>query len=89
MNSKMTFIYRIAFTLSRCKKKTITAKELAKKLNSYGFLTGYGTAYKGGRGTYTLIKATYKAAKKVLGKAQADLIANSFTKSNGGFAWDK
>ena len=89
MNSKTNFIYGIAIMLSSSKKKTITAHELAKRLNANGFLTGKGTAYKGSRGTYTLIKATYNTVKAFLGKQQADLIATSFTKPNGAFAWDK
>ena len=67
---------------------SMTGYELANYLNSNGFTTDYGTAYQGLRGTYTLLRGTYYSVKLKFGKAEADLIAISFKKPNGQFAWE-
>jgi hypothetical protein len=84
MDSKKSFILNFAISLSG---GTITVADLAAILNANGFRTSYGALYQGMRGTYTLLHSTYKAVKKFSGPAQAALIADSFTKPNGKFAW--
>jgi virulence-associated protein VapD len=87
MDLKKSHIYNLALILSRS-KSTMTAADLAANLNANGFTTSYGTPYLGMRGTYTLLHSTYEVVKRLHGKAQAGIIANSFTKPNGGFAWE-
>ena len=69
---------------------TMSADELAAHLNRNNFKTGYETAYEGGRGTYTLIQATYRWVHDELGLAdEAAAIAEAFVKPDGTHAWAK
>jgi virulence-associated protein VapD len=87
MDLKKLHIYNLAVLLIGSKKQ-MTAADLAANLNANGFSTNYGTPYLGMRGTYTLLHSTYEVVERVMGKAQAALIANAFTKPGGGFAWE-
>ena len=87
MDLKKSHIYNLALLLSRS-KSTMTVPDLAANLNANGFTTSYGTPYQGARGTYTLLHSTYEVVERVLGKTQAGIIANSFTKPDGEFAWE-
>ena len=86
MDLKKSFIYNLAILLSGSKRK-MTVADLAVDLNANGFTTNYGTPYQGLRGTYTLLHSTYDVVERVMGPAQAALIAHSFTKPNGQLAW--
>lgn len=62
-------------------------KELAGLLNWNGFTTNYGTSFKGGRGTYTLIHATYDWLMATGRPTDADNVAKSFKKPDGNYAY--
>jgi hypothetical protein len=87
MDSKKLHIYNLAVLLNSSKRK-MTVADLAANLNASGYTTSYGTPYLGMRGTYTLLHSTYEVVERVMGRTQAGLIANSFTKPNGEFAWN-
>ena len=70
-------------------KTTITAENLANHLNDIGFETGYGTEYAGGRGTYTLIHATYDWFASNGNQVSADNVALAFKKPDGTYAYNK
>lgn len=69
--------------------KTMTGESLANHLNEIGFETSYGAEYTGGRGTYTLIHATYDWFVSNGNPSTADKIAKAFVKPDGTFAYDK
>lgn len=85
MDLKKLHIYNLAVFLIG-NKKQMTAADIAANLNANGFTTSYGTPYLGMRGTYTLLHSTYEVVERLMGKAQTALIANAFTKPDGGFA---
>ncbi len=89
MNRKKLYIWKLATFL--CSNKMImSAEELANHLNRNNFKTGYETAYEGGRGTYTLIQATYNWVHDELGLAdEAGVVASAYVKADGSHAWDK
>lgn len=66
----------------------MSAQELAEHLNRNNFKTGYGTEYEGGRGTYTLIHATYDWLVSIGNQNDANHVANAFTKADGSYAFD-
>lgn len=86
MDLKKSHIYNLALLLNGSKSQ-MTAADLAANLNAHGFTTSYGTPYQGMRGTYTLLHSTYEVVERAYGRAQAAIIANTFTKPNGTFAW--
>lgn len=82
------FVSELANALFKEGKK-ITAKELADKLNSAGHMTGYGTAFNGGRGTYMLIRGVYHWLDKVIDShEEATAVARAFTKPDGRYAYE-
>ena len=67
----------------------MSAKELAIHLNDNNFKTNYNEKFKGGRGTYKLIRETWHTLNDELSLPNdAEKIAISFVKSNGDFAYD-
>jgi hypothetical protein len=70
-------------------KTTMTGETLATLLNWNGFKTSYNTEYEGGRGTYTLIHATYDWLVSNGKQTEADNVAMAFKKPDGTYAYDK
>ena len=88
MNRKKLYIWKLAAFL-RQNGMIMSADELAAHLNRNNFKTGYETSYEGGRGTYTLIQATYKWVHNELGLPdEAGVVAEAFVKADGSHAWD-
>jgi len=84
---KKEYIKRLATFL--CENgTTMAANELAEHLNRNKFKTSYGTEYEGGRGTYTLIHATYDWLVTNGKQIEADSVASAFTKPDGSYAFD-
>lgn len=67
----------------------MSGAELAEHLNRNNFLTGYGAEYRGERGTYTLIRQTWKWIHDELGlPKEAESIARAFVKPDGTYAYE-
>jgi hypothetical protein len=75
----------------RCGREgvTIPVPDLAPRLTAAGHLTGYGTPYKGGRGTYRLVRATYHRLIRAGLRAEAEMVARAFTRPDGRWAWQR
>ncbi len=87
MNEKKLYIWHLADFLSRHEKR-MSGEELATHLNRNNFMTEYETEYEGGRGTYTLIEATYKWLKNDLQfSKEASKVAEAFVKPDGSYAY--
>ncbi|TCV20303.1 hypothetical protein EDC17_10029 [Sphingobacterium alimentarium] len=87
MNNKKYYIWQLASFLASHNMK-MSGEELAEHLNRNNFLTNYGTTYQGGRGTYKLIKETWKWVQEDLNLSdEAEKIANSFVKPDGTYAY--
>lgn len=84
---KKEYIKRLA-TFLHDNGTTMAANELAEHLNRNNFKTGYGTEYEGGRGTYTLIHATYDWLVASGQQTEADNVAEAFPKPDGNYAFD-
>ena len=85
---KKEYIRRLAkFLVSN--KMTMTGKSLADHLNWNDFRTNNGDKHRGGRGTYTIIDATYKWLVSIGEQVDADNIALAFKKPDGTYAYDK
>ena len=85
---KREYIRRFAeFLIST--NTSMHVKELAGLLNWNGFTTNYGTAFKGGRGTYTLIHATYDWLVATGRPTDADNVGKAFKKPDGNYAYHK
>lgn len=85
---KKEYIRRLAIFLVK-NNTTMTGENLAEHLNWNEFLTNYGTEYQGGRGTYTLIHATYDWLVSIGEEDDADKVALAFKKPDGTFAYNK
>ena len=69
--------------------RNIDGATLAQMLNNAGLKTSYGTPYAGGRGTYTLVHATYDwLLHRGLGN-EADMVADVYINQYGNYAYDK
>jgi hypothetical protein len=84
---KKEYIKRLA-TFLHDNGTTMAVNELAEHLNRNKFKTGYGTKYEGGRGTYTLIHATYDWLVSIGQQTEADNVAKAFPKPDGSYAFD-
>ncbi len=84
---KKEYIKRLA-TFLNDNGTIMAANELAEHLNRNNFKTSYGTEYEGGRGTYTLIHATYDWLVANGQQTEADNVAKAFPKPNGNYAFD-
>lgn len=88
MNEKRTYIWRLA-TFLHTNSMVMSGEELAEHLNRNDFLTSYGSEYQGGRGTYTLIRSTWRWLHDELGlPSEAEHIARAFVKPDGGYAYE-
>ena len=88
MNKKKLYIWRLASFLKQYEMK-MSGDELADHLNRNNFLTSYDDKYQGKRGTYTLIRETWKWVNNELGlQDEADAIAISFVKQDGSYAYE-
>ena len=88
MNKKKVYIWRLADFLSANSMK-MSGEELAAHLNRNNFVTSDGEEYKGGRGTYKLIRETYHWLVKELDlQEEADKVAEAYVKSDGSFAYE-
>lgn len=87
MNEKRAYIWRLA-TFLHTNGMVMSAEELADHLNRNNFFTGYGSEYQGGRGTYTLIRSTWRWLHDDLAMAaEAEHVALAFVKPDGGYAY--
>ena len=88
MNKKKLYIWRLASFLHQ-HGMTMSGEELAEHLNRNKFLTSYGEQYKGGRGTYKLIRETWQWVHDELGiDDEADKIAAAYVKPDGSYAYE-
>jgi len=88
MNAKKTYIWNLGAFLHH-HGMTMSGEELAEHLNRNNFMTSYGTEYQGGRGTYTLIRATWDWLQNDLGlPVEAEHVARAFVKPGGGYAYE-
>lgn len=85
---KKEYIRRLAEFLSST-GTTMQVKELAGLLNWNGFTTNYDEHFKGGRGTYTLIHATYDWLIASNKPTDAENVAKAFKKPDGTYAYNK
>ncbi len=69
-------------------KTSMTGETLATLLNWNKFKTSYGSTYEGGRGTYTLIHATYDWLVKNGNQGDTDQVALAFKKPDGSYAYN-
>lgn len=87
MNKKKLYIWRLGAFLAE-NNMVMSGEELAEHLNRNDFLTSYGSRYKGKRGTYTLIKETWKWVHEELGlQKEGDKVAHAFVKPDGSYAY--
>lgn len=88
MNTKKHYVWQLASFLYSF-GMTMSGEELAEHLNRNNFLTSYGSEYHGGRGTYTLIRETWKWVENDLGLPnESRKIAEAFVKPDGTFAYE-
>ncbi|MDD9859262.1 MAG: hypothetical protein OXU40_02300 [Nitrospira sp.] len=86
MNEKKVYVWQLGSFLYD-HGKVMSGEELAKHLNRNNFLTGYGKEYAGGRGTYKLIKVTWRWLNDELGlPSEAEKVAEAFVKRDGSHA---
>lgn len=87
MNNKKLYVWKLAAFLSQ-HGMTMSGEELADHLNRNKFLTAYGSEYVGSRGTYKLIRETWKWVSGELRLAEeAEKIASAFVKPDGTYAY--
>lgn len=88
MNKKKLYIWRLGSFL-RQHGMTMSGEELAEHLNRNKFLTAYGAEYAGGRGTYKLIRETWKWLSEDLElEEEARSVAEAFVKPDGNYAYE-
>ena len=88
MNAKKIYIWELADSLCQHNEK-MSGRELAVHLNRNNFLTSYGAEYQGGRGTYTLISATWHWIHDKLGLPdEAEKVAEAYVKPDGKYAYE-
>ena len=88
INQKKTYIWRLAEFLERYAMR-MSGEELAEHLNRNNFLTEYGDKYAGGRGTYKLIRETWRWLHDELKLPdEADKVARAFVKPDGSYAYE-
>ena len=88
MHEKKLYIWKLGVFLYS-NNMVMSGEELADHLNRNNFLTSYGTEYQGGRGTYKLIKETWRWVNDDLDlQGDANKIAEAFVKPDGSFAYE-
>ena len=89
MNEKKLYLWKLADFLNH-HGMIMSNEELAEHLNRNKFLTGYGTEYAGGRGTFTLIRETWHWLNDVCRLPnEAEKVAKSYVDKNGNYAYEK
>jgi len=66
----------------------MSGQTLADLLNKIGFTTNYGSPYSGGRGTYRLIRGAHNRLIRDGREKAAGVVARSFVKPNGHYAYE-
>ena len=86
MNPRMQLVRDVA---EFCHQRgfRLPVKALAGILNAAGHRTCYGTPYKGKRGTFRLVRMTYRTLNRLGQTGQASAVAATFTKPNGAYAY--
>ncbi len=86
MKPKMQLVLDLA---EFCHRRGIRlpVRVLAEFLNAAGHRTRYGTPYKGKRGTYRLVKMTYRCLHRAGRTEEASVVAATFTRPNGAYAY--
>ena len=88
MNKKKVYVCKLADFLQRHGMR-MSSEELAAHLNRNDYMTGYGTEYAGGRGTYRLIQASWKWLSTDLGlEDEGKKVADAFVKPDGSYAYE-
>jgi hypothetical protein len=88
MNLKKLYLWRLADFLTSHNMR-MSGEELAAHLNRNNFLTEYDATYEGGRGTYTLIRETWRWVHDELGlDEEAEKVAKAFVKPDGTYAYE-
>ena len=87
MNNKK-YIHEVAVA-ARQSGNTIYVADIVAAMNHLGYNTTSGTEYKGGRGSYTLIHATYDWLVAQGKQADADMVAMTYVKPDGSYAYEK
>lgn len=88
MKNKVDFIKKRADLLCAA-HRTESAADLAAALNAAGLRTEGGLPFAGGRGTYGLIRQSYRRIEAEYGTPAAGPIADAFTKPDGTYAYDR
>ncbi len=86
MKDKKLYIGSLA-TFLDSQNKIMSGEELAEHLNRNKIFTSYGAKYRGGRGTYSLIRAAWKELHAKGLHTEAKSIAKVFVKPNGNYAY--
>jgi hypothetical protein len=87
MNNKK-YIHEVAVAAYQSKTK-IQVVDIVAAMNHLGYTTSYATEYKGGRGSYTLIHATYDWLVSQGKQGDADMVAMTYVKPDGSYAYQK
>lgn len=87
MNNKK-YIHEVAIA-ARQSGITIQVAHIVAAMNHLGYTTSYATEYKGGRGSYTLIHATYDWLVAQGKQDDADMVAMTYVKPDGSYAYEK
>jgi hypothetical protein len=85
---KKEYIRQLAIFLVNT-ETSMSGETLATLLNWNKFKTNYNSEYEGGRGTYTLIHATYDWLIANGNQPDANNVAMAFKKPDGGYAYEK
>lgn len=89
MNAKKIYIWKLADFFCQY-SMTMSGEELASHLNRNNFLTSYGTEYRGGRGTYRLIRETWRWLHDELGLPdEARKVAEAYVMPDGRYAYEE
>lgn len=87
IQKKRLYVWQLASFL-RQYGMTMSGEELAAHLNRNRFFAGTGERYRGGRGTYTLIRETWKWVQNELElPEEAKKVADAFVKPDGTYAY--
>lgn len=82
------YIHEVAVA-ARQSGNTIYVADIVAAMNHLGYTTSYGTEYEGGRGSYKLISDTYKWLVSQGKQGDADMVAMTYVKPDGSYAYEK
>jgi hypothetical protein len=86
MNRQKQFVRDLA-KLCDCYGLRLLAESLAALLNGAQISTTYGSSYKGKRGTFRLVKQTFRELMRLGQPAEAAMVAGAFTWADGTYAY--